>query len=58
MDDNSNNVVKRKGAGRDRKPKPDLENLDGFIEKIVQVPKKELDDLLAAEPKRKRTKKT
>lgn len=45
-------------AGRKRKPKVDLGNLDGFLDKIVQVPKTELDDLLAAEPKRKRRKKS
>lgn len=31
---------------------PDLGELDKFLGKIVKVPKKELDDLLAHEPKR------
>ncbi|MBS1714153.1 MAG: hypothetical protein JST30_07425 [Armatimonadetes bacterium] len=45
----------QKGAGRVRKP--DLGNLDGFIEKIVQVPKKEMDEIEATRPKRRSRKK-
>lgn len=50
MDNPCTNDLKPKDA--DQNQVPDLGALDSLVEKIVKVPKKELDDLLAKEPKR------
>jgi len=52
MDNLCTNDLERKDADPGPVP-PDLGELDNLVEKIVKVPKKELDDLLAEEAKRR-----